>query len=302
MTKTLPHTTEDDTTGSYYEVRELRRLSAIEAAFGSDRSFGAYGLGHLELELFPLARFWVASGEQGSAIAMHAWALGPTVVVAGEPSALAAILALHPGTRNAYLSTAAPEHRAVLERFYQLSSPLVMQRMSVDTTHFIERPGPVRRLRGADVKRINALYATEGGPSNYNFDAVERAIYYGVFDAEELVAVGGTHIVAPNQSIAVVGNVFTARAARGRGFASAVTSAVTRELLDRGCLDVVLTVDPANTAAVVAYTRLGYRPQASVMEARLTRRDLLGVVPAARRWAARRRSQAPGVELIDPDR
>ena len=302
MTKTLPRTVEGGTGGSYYEVRELRRLSDIEAAFADDRGFGAYALGHLEYELFPLARFWQARGDDGSAIVMHARALGPTTVVAGDPSALAALLALHPGPRQSYLSTAAPEHRAVLDRYYHVSSALVMRRMEVTASHFIPRPGPARRLRGADVNRINALYATDGGPNNYSFDTIERAIYYGIFDADELVAVAGTHIVSPNQGIAVVGNVFTHRRARGRGLASVVTAAVTRELLDRGSPHVVLTVDPDNTPAVVAYTRLGYREGAPVIEARLRRRDLLGFVPAARRWAARRRSGTPGVEVIDPDR
>jgi RimJ/RimL family protein N-acetyltransferase len=302
MTETLPRTSEGDVAGSYFEVQEIRSVSAIEAAFSADRAFGAYALGHLEYELFPHARFWQARGEAGSAIVMHARALGPTMVAAGDASALAALLALHPGARYSYLSTAAPEHMATIERYYRVTTALEMQRMEIDAARFHARPGPVRRLRGIDVNRINALYATDGGPSNYTYDTIERAIYYGIFDADELVSVAGTHIVAPNQGLAVVGNVFTHRRARGRGFASAVTAAVTRELLDRGCPQVVLTVDPQNTPAVTAYTRLGYRPGTSVVEARLKRRDVLGIAPAARRWAARRRSHRRGIELIDPDR
>jgi RimJ/RimL family protein N-acetyltransferase len=302
MTETIPRTAEGDTADSYYEVREVRRVSEIEAALGTDRSFAAYALGHLEFELFPLSRFWIARGDEGEAIVMHARALGPTVVAAGAPRALAAILALHPGAQHSYLSTAAPEHQPVLDRYFRVTNALVMQRMRVDSADFRPRPGPARPLRGADVNRLNALYATEGGPGNYSYDAIERAIYYGIFDASELVAAAGTHIVAPNQGTAVVGNVFTARSARGRGYASSVTSAVTRELLDRGCHEVVLTVDPANAPAVAAYTGLGYTRGAPVVEARLTRRDLLGFAPAARRWSARRRSRESGVELIDPDR
>jgi ribosomal protein S18 acetylase RimI-like enzyme len=302
VTETLPRTTEGDTAGSYFEVQEIRRVSDIENAFAQDRAFGAYALGHLEYELFPLARFWQARGDAGSAVVMHARALGPTMVVAGDASALAALLALHPGARYSYLSTAAPEHMRTLERYYHVTTALQMQRMEVDAAHFHAKPGPVRRLRGTDVNRINSLYATDGGPSNYTHDTIERAIYYGIFDADELVSVAGTHIVAPNQGISVVGNVFTHRRARGRGFASAVTSAVTHELLERGCQQVVLTVDPKNTPAVTAYDRLGYRPGTAVVEARLKRRDFLGLAPAVRRWAARRRSHTPGVELIDPDR
>ena len=52
----------------------------------------------------------------------------------------------------------------------------------------------------------------------------------------------------------VLGNVFTHPRYRGRGYATQVTSAVSRELLLRGCTEVVLTVDPLNTPAVAAYT------------------------------------------------
>ena len=73
---------------------------------------------------------------------------------------------------------------------------------------------------------------------------------------------------------------------------------MTRELLERGCSEVVLTVDPRNAPAVRAYTRLGYVFGSEVIEAQLTRRDTLGVLPLLRRWRARRRSDEAGVERI----
>ena len=58
--------------------------------------------------------------------------------------------------------------------------------------------------------------------------------------------------------LAVVGNVFTHDEFRGRGYAKAVTSAVTAELL-RTCDQVVLNVRSDNPPALQAYARLGYR-------------------------------------------
>ena len=98
----------------------------------------------------------------------------------------------------------------------------------------------------------------------------------------------GTHIVAPHQGVAVVGNVFTLASARNRGLARAVTAAVTEALLSAGCSFVTLTVDPENTPAVRAYHRLGYADGPAVIEARLRRRDVLGLGSALRRWTARR--------------
>jgi len=100
--------------------------------------------------------------------------------------------------------------------------------------------------------------------------------------------------------VAVVGNVFTHPRHRGLGLAECVTSAVTDELLNqRGCSMVTLTVNPTNTPAARAYTRLGYEPGATVIEARIRRKDALGVTSMVRRWAARRaaRGGEPGDEV-----
>jgi predicted GNAT family acetyltransferase len=176
-----------------------------------------------------------------------------------------------------------------------------MRRMAVTRATFRPVDGEVRRLNGRDVGRLNALYASEGGPSFYRADTIDRAVYFGVFDGQRLAAVAGSHIVAPNSSIAVVGNVFTAADYRGCGLATRTTSAVTEALFERGCGDVVLTVDPKNSPAVRAYQRLGYVFGSVVVEARLQRTDFLGVGPALRRRAAQRRGrylEPPGQEIV----
>lgn len=302
MTDTLPrHASGSHAASPEYLVRQSRDWRELERWLADDRPFAAYALGHLEWGLFEWASFWVAEGPQGAAIVMHAGALGATTVTIGAVAGVAAITAIHPGARRSYLSTASPEHMPVLREAYHVRDTLSMTRMSVTSPHFRGVNGDVRRLRGRDANKINALYATEGGPSHYTNDTIERAVYYGMFDGERLVSVAGTHIVAPNQGIAIVGNVFTDAAHRGLGLATRVTSAVTREVFERGCAEVALTVDPGNTPALAAYTRLGYRPGASVVEARLERRDLFGIGPALRRRRARSRGAAygPDIEAVD---
>jgi len=100
-----------------------------------------------------------------------------------------------------------------------------------------------------------------------------------------LVAIAGTHVVSRQEGVAVVGNVFTHPAYRGRGYATAATSAVTEALLDY-CDYVVLTVDPRNTPAVAAYVRLGYREACQLLEASATRRDPSGLGASLRRLRA----------------
>lgn len=281
-----------------YRVRLERDVRAIEMALADDRPYAAYALGHLERGMLEHSQFWVADGPTGFGLVLHSIAAGNTTVTVGAPEAVDAIVSLHAGARASYLSTAAPEHLPALMRAYHVRETLRMMRMSVTAATFAPLDGAVRRLSGRDVNRINRLYATEGGPSHYSHDTIERAVYYGAFDGAQLIAVAGTHIVAPNQSIGIVGNVFTDAGYRGLGLAKRVTSAVTRELLERGCAEVVLTVDPENTPAVRAYHRLGYASGAPVIEARIRRRDVLGIEPLLRRAVARRRSREPGVELV----
>ena len=297
MTDALQRSTTRAATG--YRVARVVDARALEARLSDDRAYSAYALGHLEPELFALTEFWTADGPNGSATVMHSRALGYVTVTVGAPEAVHAILRLHPGHRAGYLSTGAPDHVEVVARTHEMGETLAMERMSVTAFGFADPGGQVRRLRGADVARINALYALDGAPSRYGAETIERAIYYGAMDGDRLVAVAGTHIVSPHQSIAVVGNVFTHPAYRGHGLATSVTGAVTRELLGRGCSEVTLTVAPENAPAVAAYTRLGYRRGSPVVEARLQRRDI-GIGPWWRGQRARRlgRQYGPEIEWI----
>ena len=286
-----------------WEVRELRQRRDVRAWLAVDRPFSAYALGHLEGGLLEYARFWVAEGRGSGAggLVMHASALGQSMVTVGDPAAIAAIVSVHPGPRATYLTTAAREHTDALREAYTIGDVLAMRRMAVTRSEFAPVNGLTRRLRGRDSGRINWLYSMEGGRGRYYPDAIEHAIYYGVVEGDLLVAAAGTHIVAPNEGVAVVGNVFTHPEYRGRGYAERVTSAVTAELFERGCAEVVLTVDPQNTPAVAAYTHLGFRPGSDVVEARLRRRDAFGIAPWWRRTQAIRRGRTVGlgVELVD---
>jgi RimJ/RimL family protein N-acetyltransferase len=57
-----------------------------------------------------------------------------------------------------------------------------------------------------------------------------------------------------------VGSVYTPPALRGRGYAGAVTAAVSQAARDAGVREVVLFTDLANPTSNALYQRLGYRP------------------------------------------
>ena len=287
--------------GARYHVRRMRSPRELDRLMADERTFAAYAVAQLEPMLFEESQFWMAEGPTGRALLMHSDAgMGRAIVTMGDPTALDALLSLHPGPASNYLATGAPEHLPVIERHFAVSGAVEMRRMAVDGFVFRHVAGTVRRLAGSDVGALNALYSTEGGPTGYSAAHIQRGVYFGAYDGRWLVAVAGTHVVSPEAGIAVVGNVFTHPAYRGGGLATQVTSAVTEELLTRhGCRSVVLTVNPMNTPAVQAYTHLGFAYDRDVVEARLQRRDLLGVGALLRRWTARRAASGglPGDEV-----
>ncbi len=119
--------------------------------------------------------------------------------------------------------------------------------------------GSPRRITPADLPALNALYAAEEGPDAFAPFQVEQGVFYGVEVDGRLAAAAGTHLVAPGEGIAAVGNVYTAPPFRGRGLAQACTSAVTAHLFALGVRDVVLNVAQGNDAAIRAYERLGFQ-------------------------------------------
>jgi ribosomal protein S18 acetylase RimI-like enzyme len=269
-----------------YVVQELRDRGRIRELLLPSIEYTAYALGQLEPGLYERTHWFHARGDTGTGLVLHSrGGLGDATFVMGDPDAVAGILSIHPGTQHTY-ATCQPHHVETLQRSYRLATQQPMIRMGVDRDAFV----PFRLLQtvplgGVDIRRVNSLYGTEGGPSYYIPEHIESGVYRGIIMDGRLVAVAGTHVVSPQQRIAVVGNVFTHPAYRGRGLATACTSAVTESLLQY-CDEVVLTVDPKNRPAVSAYERLGYGEKCQLVEASAARRDPSGLACGIRRLRA----------------
>ncbi len=299
MTHTLPcHSVR--TTTKLVRVRESRDTHELEVAMSLDRAYSAYALAQLDTPLFAQTRFWLGeSDDNASGLVVHTRGNGRSMLLLGDPLVVRAILAMHPGPRFAYLATAMPKHFLALHPTHHTANQLTMCRMQVTTDSFhpatkapkVGTAFPIRRLHGFDVPALNAFYRTGGGPSHYTPIDVERAPYWGAFEGPRLVAVAGTHVVAPERGVGVIGNVLTHPAYRSRGLATCVTSAVTTELFAQGVSLTALSVDPNNTPAIRAYRRLGYERGTSVVEAQLVRRSSIGVRAWWQRWRARRRAK-----------
>ena len=134
-------------------------------------------------------------------------------------------------------------------------------------------PGAARPATSADrsllVSWLRQFGIDAGLPMHDVEGTVESRLGQGTLRlwvcAGEPVALAGLTVVG---TVGRVGPVYTPAELRGRGYGSAVTAAVTGELLSR-CETVMLFTDAANPTSNSIYAALGYRVVAEVVEAEL---------------------------------
>jgi ribosomal protein S18 acetylase RimI-like enzyme len=238
-------------------VKATTDRAQIRVFLEQDRLFAAYALCDLEEREFGRTR-WGAAFQADKMVAIVLEYSGMTpqpMFVMGREDGIDAILRDLIRPRAAYLA-ALPENMAAVKTHYRMDPGPQMVRMWVDRARFRPYPADVRRLLPVEIGELNRLYQL-GFASWLPSSAIAEGVYYGMRAGGRLVAAAGTHVVSPEARLAVVGNVLTHVDYRGRGYATAVTGAVTAELL-RWCDQVTLNVRADNPPALQAYRRLGY--------------------------------------------
>jgi ribosomal protein S18 acetylase RimI-like enzyme len=254
----------------------LRDRAAIRSLLSTDRPWSVYALGDLAPGFFEQCD-WFASHTQPPALALIfrgftvpvLFTLGPAAVVAS----LLDEIALEP---SVYLHVR-PEIVPVLQTRYLIPHPKPMWRMVLELPKF--RAAPIaggNRLRAADLPALNQLYADGKAagevPEFFFASMLAQGVFFGIREKNELIAVAGTHLVAPPEGVAAVGNIYTRRDRRGRGLAARVTSAVVSELLGMNIDVVALNVNQQNVSAIRVYERLGFAMYAEFIEGVASRR------------------------------
>ena len=231
---------------------------ALHAFLAQDRLYAAYAICDLEDREFDRTR-WGAAYDGDQMVAVGLEYTGPTpqpLFVMGRTDGIGAVLRDVIRPRAAYIA-ARQEMLPSIETHYRVDPGPQMVRMWVDRSHFKPYPATVQRLLPVEIGELNRLYQL-GFASWLPATAIADGVYYGMRVNGRLVAAAGTHVISRAARLAVVGNVLTHMDYRGRGFATAVTGAVTAELL-RSCDQVVLNVRADNPPAIAAYKALGYR-------------------------------------------
>jgi ribosomal protein S18 acetylase RimI-like enzyme len=238
-------------------VRATTDRAVLRAFLEQDRLYAAYAICDLEEREFARTR-WGLAWDRDTPIALVLEYNGPTpqpLFVMGRDDGIEAILRDLIRPRLAFV--AAPSGLVPsIEASYRVDPGPTMVRMWVDQARFRPYPATVQRILPIEIGDLNKLYQL-GFASWLPPATVAEGVYYGMRVNGQLVAAAGTHVVSRAARLAVVGNVLTHVDFRGRGHATAVTGAVTAELL-RTCDQVVLNVRADNPPAVNAYRRLGY--------------------------------------------
>lgn len=257
--------------------RDPGDLAAIRAFLLRDADFAAYALGDLEPPYAQHAAWTVATrGDDIQALALLYDAIEPPALyVMGDPAALGAVLDVLQAPSRVLLL--APEDaRLLLEERYAVAHWSAMLRMRVTAAEFDAPAAAVEiaPLSTADATAMRDLLeraaAHDGRPLDdiaFADDMAGSGFYAGVWEGGTLLAMAGTHLVAPQAGIAALGNVVVAPEARRRGLGLTVSAHVTQTLLAAGYAAVVLNVHRSNTPAVDLYRQLGYSVRCGFLEA-----------------------------------
>ena len=106
-------------------------------------------------------------------------------------------------------------------RHAAVSSPRLMWRMTRTGDRPASPSAVTSRLGASDVPALQALYAdgeSSGESPDFVFPSmVAGGVFHGIYEGTALVSAAGTHVLAREEGVAAIGNVYTRHDRRGRG-------------------------------------------------------------------------------------
>lgn len=244
------------------ETDKSRLFSFLE----KDRVWAGYAICDLEDELFPFCDWYIAiENNNVIALCLHFKGLKlPTQITVGNPLGVKKILEAVDAPKIMYAHIPLT-HREAVEKFYSFSQLILMKRMAVSREYFKPVESSVVRLCDRDLTDLERLYTLHPSGAFFRPYMLTLGVYYGVRKDGVLVSVAGTHVSSPSHRMACIGNVFTDPSHRGKGYATACTSQVAKELLAKHD-DIILNVDNQNRQAVRIYEKLGFHEHCAYLE------------------------------------
>lgn len=233
----------------------------IRRALSSDREWSVYALGDLEPGMFEDCEWYAARGPSPGLVLFYGAFDVPVLFAMGQASVVRELLQEAGPWERAYLSVR-PDVLQLVKRTHEVEHETAMWRMILRRQDLPPDPDIVA-LGLADLPRIRELHADGEAmgevPDFFTESMLERGVYVGILDGEELIASAGTHLVSARESVAAIGNVYVRRDRRGLGLGTRVTRAVAAELLGKGIETIALNVAQSNAPGIRAYTKVGFR-------------------------------------------
>ena len=246
----------------------------IRAILNTDRVWTAYALGDLSPAFWNECE-WHVPADGSNAILMTLHAADPPIVFAHGDVGHIGQLLNELGTFPAVYLHVRPEIVPLFTARYAESHLYEMWRMVLTPSQY--RPAPADlavRLSVNDLETLRQLYSdgesTGESPDFFIPSMLAQGVYFGIWEDQKLVAAAGTHLIAIEEGIGAVGNVYTRRDRRGRGYGAILTSAVSSELLRMKLPTIVLCVNQRRETAIRLYERLGYVRHCTFIEGVVT--------------------------------
>jgi ribosomal protein S18 acetylase RimI-like enzyme len=245
-----------------------RSLPDLQSRLARDPAWSVYALGDLAPGLFEHAEWRIEAAGEPAVLLLYRQFEVPVLFTFGPPAAVAPLLGDIAREPACYLSIR-PEILPLVEARFRVTTLTPMWRMTLAAASFLpvaapNLPPPVR-LGLEHLPALETLFADGAlsgeAPDFFSPAMLAHGIFYGLFEGAALVAAAGTHLIAPEQGVAAIGNVYTRRDRRGRGLAALVTARVAADLLAYAppLTVIALNVSQANRAAQRVYQRLGFR-------------------------------------------
>jgi ribosomal protein S18 acetylase RimI-like enzyme len=228
----------------------------------NDARWSAYALGDLAPGFYEHCDWHANANGSQALIMVYRGFETPVLFAIGESGMVQALLDEVESTPTLYLHIRS-EIAAIVKERYQDCETWPMWRMALDPSQY--RPAHVDRairLRADDLEALKRLYSdgesTGESPDFFVPSMLSQGIYFGIKEGSDLIAAAGTHLVASKEGVGAIGNVYTHRRHRGRGYAAALTSEVASELMRMNLSTIVLNVDQSNETAIRVYERIGF--------------------------------------------
>ena len=234
----------------------------IRAILSTDSAWCAYALGDLSPGFYEHCEWHVPADDNKTLVLLYRGVDPPIFFAHGDVPAVERLVDDMAQLAAVYLHVR-PDVVPIFTARYQNCHLDKTWLMALNPAEYQPTPiGQAIRLGIDHLESLRQLYsdgdATGEAPDFFLPSMLAQGVYFGIWEGQQIIAAAGTHLIATEEGVGALGNVYTRRDRRGQGHAAAVTSAVTNELMRMKLPTIVLCVDQRRETAIRLYERLGY--------------------------------------------